>query len=153
MESIQPALEPTAQSDAFSAPLSAAPLTDLRTRSFAERMRTLLPALAGAVPDNLTPERLQRTAAYFADLRERRGQPHHELRPGELPAPRVHHPLHNFDDTMQAINWHERQGGSASQALREGQLHEPPDGHDHLSPSGTASYTFSSRGGSIDSIS
>ena len=157
LESIQPALESTAQSDAFSALLSAAALADLRTRSFGERMRwpdpsVPLPALTGAVPDRLRPEQLQRTASYFADLRENRGQPQHELRPGELPAPRTHHPLRNFDDVMQAVSWHERRRGSAAQALREGQLHEPPDGHDHISPSGTASYMFSSRGGSIDSI-
>ena len=84
-ESIPPALESTAPTDVFSAPFMVA--ADLHTRSFAERMRTPLPPIAGVVPDNLTPEQLQRTAAYFADLRERRGWPHHELRPGELPAP------------------------------------------------------------------
>ena len=125
---------------------------------------------------SLTPEQLQRTTAYFADLRERRGRPHHELRPGEIPAPRVHHPLHTFDDVMQAVHWRDRQDRQreqAAQALREGQLHEPLDGHPALpaSPASSSrpehrsdghfglgqsrapSYTFSSRGSSVDSIS
>ena len=56
-----PALESTAPTDAFAAPLPAAALTDLRTRSFAERMRTLLPGLAGVVPDGLTSRQLRTT--------------------------------------------------------------------------------------------
>ena len=51
-----PSLEATAPTDAFSAPLSAAALADLRTRSLAERMQTPRPAIAGVVPDGLTPE-------------------------------------------------------------------------------------------------
>ena len=156
-ESAQPALEsapssplvvePATPTDVFSAPMSEAAERDLLTRSFAERMRTPLVAPAGPLPGSLTPDEILRKAPWYADLHERRGQSHRELRPGELQAPRVHNPLHYFDDSVQAVHWHERQRESAAQALREGQLHEP------FSPSGTASYTFSSRGGSIDSIS
>ena len=155
-------------------------LHDLHTRSYVERMRTPLPKIPGVVPDNLTPEQVQRTTAYFANLREQRGRPHHELRPGELPAPHIHHPLHSLDDVMQAVRWHDRQDRmreEAARALQEGQLHEPPGGHSTLpvSPassevyslpesrpdggpfglgqSRTLSYTFSSRGGSADSFS
>ena len=131
-------------------------------------------------PGGPSPEQLQRTTAYFANLREQRGRPHHELRPGELPAPHVRHPLHSFDDVIQAVRWHDRQDRmreEAAQALQEGQLHEPPGGHPTLpatpassevyslpesrpdgGPSGlgqsrTPSYTYSSRGGSADSFS
>ena len=105
-------------------------------------MRTPLPPISRVVPDNLIPEQLQRTTAYFADLRERHGRPHHELRPGEVPAPRVRHPLHTFDDVMQAVHWRDRQDRQreqAAQALREGQLHEPPDGHPTLPASPASS--------------
>ena len=172
----------TAPQGAFTAPFTVA--ADLHTRSFAERMRTPLPPISGVIPDNLMSEQLQRTTAYFANLREVRGRPHHELRPGELPAPHVRHPLHTFDDVMQAVRWQYvkqgRQREEAARALREGQLHESPEGHPTLpaSPasssrhevyslpesrsdggpfglgqSRTPSYTFSSRGGSVDSVS
>jgi hypothetical protein len=102
------------------------------------------------------------------------------LRPGELPAPHVRHPLHTFDDVMQAVHWHDRQDrqlDEAARALQEGQLHESPEGHPTLpaSPassevwtlpssmpgggpfglgqSRTPSYSYSSRGGSADSFS
>ena len=155
-------------------------LHDLHTRSYAERMRTPLSKIPGVIPDNLTPEQLQHTTSYFANLREQRGRPHHELRPGELPAPHAHHPLHSFDDVMQAVRWHDRRDrmrDEAARALQEGQLHEPSEGHPTLpaSPvnsevytlpeprpdggpfglgqSRTPSYSFSSRGGSVDSFS
>ena len=155
-------------------------LHDLHTRSYAERMRTPLPRVPGVILDNLTPEQLQQTTSYFANLREQRGRPHHELRPGELPAPHVRHPLHSLDDVMQAVRWHDRRDrmlDEAARALQEGQLHEPSEGHPTLpaSPassevytlpesrpdggpfglgqSRTPSYTFSSRGGSADSFS
>ena len=171
----------TTPQGAFTAPFKVA--ADLHTRSFAERMRTPLPPIAGVIPDNLTPEQLQRAIAYFANLCEMRGRPHRELRPGELPAPHVRHPLHTFDDVMQAVRWHDkqdRQREEAARALREGRLYEPPEGHPMLpaSPASSSrpevysllesrsdggpfglgqsrapSYTFSSRGGSVDSVS
>ena len=77
---------------------------------------------------------------------------------------------------MQAVRWRDRQDRQreqAAQALREGLLHEPPEGHPTLpaslanssrpetrfdgpfglGQSRTPSYTFSSWGGSVDSIS
>ena len=184
-ESATPQAAPSASSSAAapSWPQPCGPkidLHDLHTRSYAERMRTPLPRIPGVIPDNLTPEQLQRTTAYYANLREQRGQPHHELRPGELPAPHVRHPLHSFDDVMQAVRWHDRQNrglDEAARALQEGQLHESPEGHPTLpaSPassevwtlpssmpgggpfglgqSRTPSYSYSSRGGSADSFS
>ena len=179
-ESPPPALESTTPRGAFSAPFMVA--ADPHNRSFVER----LPQAAGVLPESVTPEMLQRTTAYFAGLRERHGRQReaaaqvlrssHELRPGELPAPHVHHPLHSLDDVMQAMSWHERQERQreqAAQALREGLLLEPRDGHlalpafpasssrpEHRSDgqfgfgqSRTPSYTFSSGGGSVDSIS
>ena len=153
-EPSRPASESATQQVAPSAPSMAAAssspqpcgpqidLHDLHTRSFAERTRTPLPPISGGILDNLTPEQLQRTTAYFANLRELRGRPRHELRPGELPAPHVRHPLHSFDDVMQAVRWHDkldRQREQAAPALQEGQLHEPPQGHPTLRASPASS--------------
>ena len=96
-----------------------------------------------------TPEQLQQTASFFADLRGRGGQPHHELRPGEFLAHRTHAPQHTFEDMLQAAEWHAAQHEFAAQALRKGQLH---DGHDHFSTSGATSYTYSNQG-SIGNVS
>ena len=70
--------------------LSDAALAELSTRRRWPDPTVPLPAPAGVTPGYTTPEQLQRTASYLSDLREKGGQPRHELRPGELPAPRTH---------------------------------------------------------------